>query len=91
MALSIPGRGLVDAVGLVAQARFQRGPFQADGAGVPVREALDSGVFLAEADAAGQQHQGCVEAQPAEIQCQAGSLAVIIGETCASWARRWAR
>ena len=58
--------GLVDAVRRVAESRVQRGALEHDRAAVGVREALDAGVLLAEADAAGQQHDRGGELHPAE-------------------------
>ena len=65
-------RRLVDAVRRVAEPRLARGALQHDGADVAVREALDARVFLAEADAAGQQHDRRGELQAAEFDAERG-------------------
>ena len=60
----------VKAVRRVAEACLSRRPLEYDRTDVAVRESLDAGVFLTEADAAGQQHDGRVERQAAEVDVQ---------------------
>ena len=60
-------RRFVYAVRRVAQPRRQRRALQHDGAGVAVREAFDARVFVAEAHAARQQHDGRAELEAAEV------------------------
>src|SRR5256884_5373405 len=59
------GRSLVHPVRGIAEARLAGRALEHDGAGVAVREALDPGVLLAEADAAREQHdrRGEIEAR----------------------------
>ena len=63
-------RRLVHAVRRIAEARFAGRALQYDGADVAIGETVDAGVFLAEADAARQQHDGRGKAQAAEIDGQ---------------------
>ena len=62
-----PPRRLPHPVGRIAEPRLERRPLQADRAGVPVREALDPRILLAEPHAAREQHQRGVERQAAEL------------------------
>ena len=54
----------------VAEARLARRALQHDRAGITVREAIDARVFLAEADAAGEQHDRGGQSEAAEIDRQ---------------------
>ena len=84
------GRRFPDAVRRVAEPRRERGALQHDGADGGVAEALDARVFLAEADAAGQQHDRRVELQTAKVELEAahrsraaldiGALSASLGE-----------
>src|SRR6185437_10248160 len=59
-----------------AQARREGRALEDHRARVPVRESLDPRVLLAEADAAGKQHDGGGEVEPAEREAQRARLAM---------------
>ena len=64
------GGRLVDAVRRIAEPRLAGRALEHDGADVAVGEALDARVFLAEAHAAGEQHDRGGEIEAAELQGQ---------------------
>ena len=63
---------LEDAVRRIAEPGVERGALEHDAAGVAIGKAGDTGVFLAETDTAGEQHDRRGEFEPAEIQAQGG-------------------
>ena len=64
------GRRLEHAMRWVAETRRQCRALEHNGTRVAVGKPLDARVFLAESDATGQQHDGRVELQAAEIEAQ---------------------
>ena len=72
------GRRLEHAVRRVAEARLAGGALEHDRAGVAVGETLDARVLLAEAHAAGQQHDGRGERSPQKFS-RSGPLPAAVG------------
>ncbi len=64
------GRCLVDAVRRVPQPRVLSRALEHDGARVAIRKPLDARVFLPEAHASRQEHNGRAEIEPAEVESQ---------------------
>ena len=90
MAFSMPVGVSETRCGALPRRGCQVVPLRHDGAGIAVGEALDPGVFLAEADAAGQQYQGEAKSRPQKssaseaVGCHAARLFAVAAFVFAS-------